>query len=364
MNNFIKKSFHIERLGTPTAKSPVQTLKRNIWPGLIICAIIGLACMIEGVYFPALSANLLAILLGFAARNLLSIPETLEPGIGVAAKRLLRWGVALLGLQVSLSTVLGLGWGVIITDICAVSITFVATFFLGRLLGIDEDLVTLIASGFSICGAAAVAGIQGTVKATEEKVAAAVALVVLFGTIMIGVGPLIYHLLGMSLGNGATLIGGSTHEVAQAAAAAGIAGGGALLTTAILVKLFRVALLAPVVFLLGIFRRKEVEIIDKHELYQEGTKVKRPALLPLFVVGFIILMFIATLNVIPKPIAANIKLLQQFFLTTAMFALGLGVHIKSLRKLGFKPLLLGLFSTIIIILVVLVCISLGLGARI
>lgn len=353
--NLIQKAIQIERLGTPSAKHPVHTppLHKNIWPGVMICSFVGILCMIEGYFYPTISPMLLAVLLGVVARNLLPIHGALEPGIGVAAKRMLRWGVVLLGLQVSLFSIISLGWGVIITDVIAVSITFIATFFIGRAMGIDEDLVSLIAAGFSICGAAAVAGIQGTIKATEEKVAAAVALVVLFGTLMIGIGPLLIHLLGLGTGNGATLIGGSTHEVAQAVAAAGIAGGGTLLATATVVKLARVALMAPVIFIFGIFKREETA----------KEESKRPPLLPLFVIGFILMMVIATFNIIPKAIAFDIKQIQQFFLATAMFGLGLGVHVKSLRKLGFKPLLLGFFSTVIIIIVVLSSISLGLGAH-
>lgn len=363
--NLLQKVIHIERLGTPSAKHPIHTPEtyKNVWPGVIVCSLVGMACIIEGFFFPALSSNLLAVLLGIAIRNFITIPDVFEPGIGVAAKRMLRWGVVLLGLQVSLFTIMSLGWGVIITDILAVGITFTSTFIIGRVMGIDEDLVLLIASGFSICGAAAVAGIQGTIKATEEKVAAAVALVVLFGTIMIGIGPLLIHLLGLGTGNGATLIGGSTHEVAQAVAAAGIAGGGSLLTTATIVKLARVALMAPVIFIVGLFRREESLIVSEH-LLDKDEKIKRPPLLPLFVIGFIVMMGIATFNIIPKNIAFGIKQVQSFFLATAMFGLGLGVHIKSLRKLGFKPIFLGLISTVIIILVVLTCINLGLGARV
>lgn len=360
----IQKMMESERLGTPSAKFPVTTPinDKKTWPGLLLCSIIGLACIVEGYFYPTLSPMLLAILLGMLGRNLLPVPLVLETGIGVAAKRVLRWGVVLLGLQVSLTTIVSLGWGVIVTDICAVSITFISTLIIGRLLGLDEDLVALIAAGFSICGAAAVAGIQGTIRATEEKVAAAVALVILFGTLMIGVGPLLVNLLGLDTANGATLIGGSTHEVAQMVAAAGIAGGGTLLTIATIVKLARVALMAPVIFVVGFFRREEEKAIQEKFL-SNGASIKRPPILPLFVVGFIVMMGIATLNIIPSNVAFGLKQLQQFFLATAMFGLGMGVHIKSLRKLGFKPVLLGLCSTIIIITVVLTCISLGLGAH-
>ena len=305
--------------------------------------------MLMGFALPSVSPLLVAIILGAVLRNVLPIPASLEPGITVAAKKVLRWGVVLLGLQVSLSTILDLGPGVLVVIICAVGITFFATLALGRMLKIDRDLTMLIAGGFSICGAAAVAGVQGAIRATEEKVAAAIALVVLFGTLMIPATVAIGAATGLGADQSGIFIGGSTHEVAQVVAAAGIAGGGPLLAIAVTVKLARVALLAPVV--------AGVSLAQTRRANASGTAdagAKRPPILPLFVVGFIAMMIVATLNIVPTPIMDAASHLQTFLLATAMFALGLGVHFKSLKKLGARPLLLGLLSTLVIIAVTLI----------
>lgn len=305
--------------------------------------------MLMGFALPSVSPLLVAIILGAVLRNVLPIPASLEPGITVAAKKVLRWGVVLLGLQVSLSTILDLGPGVLVVIICAVGITFFATLALGRMLKIDRDLTMLIAGGFSICGAAAVAGVQGAIRATEEKVAAAIALVVLFGTLMIPATVAISAATGLGADQSGIFIGGSTHEVAQVVAAAGIAGGGPLLAIAVTVKLARVALLAPVV--------AGVSLAQTRRANASGTAdagAKRPPILPLFVVGFIAMMIVATLNIVPTPIMDAASHLQTFLLATAMFALGLGVHFKSLKKLGARPLLLGLLSTLVIIAVTLI----------
>src|SRR5690625_933182 len=153
--------------------------------GLVFCAALGLASVLLGTAIPALSPLLIAIILGTVVRNVLPLPAAWEPGIAFAAKHVLRWGVVLLGLQISFKTIVDLGAGVLVLVVSAVAITFLATVLLGRALKVDSDLAVLIASGFSICGAAAVAGVQGAMKAAEEKVAAAIALVVLFGTVMI-----------------------------------------------------------------------------------------------------------------------------------------------------------------------------------
>ena len=299
---------------------------------------------------------LIAVVLGALWRNLIPVPAILEPGIAMAAKRVLRWGVVLLGLQLSLPAILALGPGVLLICVCAVAVTFFATLALGKVLGVDPELRLLIASGFSICGAAAVAGVQGAVKAPQEKVAAAVALVVLFGTLMIPAMPLLIGALGLSDGDAGTLIGGATHEVAQVVAAAGIAGGGAILAVAVPVKLARVVLMAPVVAGVSLVMRRK-----------NGAPVagqKRPPILPLFVVGFVAMVLVATTGLVPAPVLDATKVLQQLLLATAMFALGLGVNVKSLIKLGIRPVVLGLLSTLVIIAVVLIGIALGAGARV
>ena len=299
---------------------------------------------------------LIAVVLGALWRNLIPVPAILEPGIAMAAKRVLRWGVVLLGLQLSLPAILALGPGVLLICLCAVAVTFFATLALGKVLGVDPELRLLIASGFSICGAAAVAGVQGAVKAPQEKVAAAVALVVLFGTLMIPAMPLLIGALGLSDGDAGTLIGGATHEVAQVVAAAGIAGGGAILAVAVPVKLARVVLMAPVVAGVSLVMRRK-----------NGAPVagqKRPPILPLFVVGFVAMVLVATTGLVPAPVLDATKVLQQLLLATAMFALGLGVNVKSLIKLGIRPVVLGLLSTLVIIAVVLIGIALGAGARV
>ncbi|PFG29001.1 YeiH family protein [Corynebacterium renale] len=323
-----------------------STHHHSVWPGLIVCAVIGLVCIGLSKLVPNLSAMLVAIILGVVARNTINIPVAFDKGIGVAAKSVLRWGVVLLGLQVSLGEILGLGWGVLITVIACVAITFVSTIALGKALKVDHELTTLIAAGFSICGAAAVAGAQGVVRATQEKVAAAVALVVLFGTLMIPSGLLIINVFGLGDTGAGIFIGGSTHEVAQVVATGGIAGGGALLTTAITVKLARVACLAPVIMSLSATQKKG------------PAEDSRPPLLPLFVVGFIAMMLIATTGWVPESVMGVAHFLQQFLLATAMFALGLGVHFKSLIKLGGRPVILGALSTVIICAVALIGVAL------
>lgn len=308
-------------------------------PGMVVASGAALVCILLTGVLRGVSPLLLAIVLGALWRNLLPVPQILDKGFALVARTFLRSGVVLLGLQLSVPAVLSLGPTVLLTALAAVTVTFGATLLLGSLLGVDRDLTQLIAGGFSICGAAAVAGLQGVVRASEEKVASAIALVVLCGTTMIPVSVAIVGLAEMTTQTAGTFIGASVHEVAQVVAAAGIAGGEEMLAVAVPVKLARVILLAPLVLLVSVTTRKNSATTGTH----------RPPLVPLFVLGFLAAILIATSGWVPTPVLDTAKLLQQFLLAAAMFALGAGVRIRALIGLGWRPLVLALTSTLVIV---------------
>ena len=253
----------------------------------------------------------------------------------------------LLGLQLALGDILSLGWRVIVGVILVVTLSLLGTLAMARLLGISRPLSVLIACGFSICGAAAVAGVEDIADADEEEVATAIALVVLFGTLMIPLAPLAAHAMGMGEVAGGTWIGACTHEVAQVVAAAGAYGASAL-SVAVIVKLTRVVLLAPVAVALSLAARSRGTL-------REGTK--RPPVVPLFVVGFLVMVGLGSLHIMPPQALAGVKLLQTGLLAAAMFALGLGVKIKGLISVGGKPVLLGAMSTVWIALLALAMVA-------
>ena len=309
-------------------------------PGLLLCLLVGALCMFASHYANGLSALLLAIVLGALWRNIAPIPQAFEAGTAIAGKQLLRLGIVLLGLQLSLHTIFGLGPGALLVVALSVGVTFLATLWIGKKLGIDLQQRLLIATGFSICGAAAVAGTENVIKAKQEQVATAIGLVVLFGTLMIPLMPAVGLLLGMEERSIGMLIGASTHEVAQVVAASGSVGAGAL-AVAVTVKLARVVLLAPIIAGVGLYMRR-------NQLVQGG---KNPPLIPLFVLGFLAAAVLRTTGVLPEILLSAAASLQTLLLAAAMFALGLGVHLRGMLKSGGRALLLGLLATLVIITV-------------
>jgi len=305
-------------------------------PGLSLCVAAGLVSLLLHGVLPQVSPLLLAIALGVVVANVRTLPETMASGVAVAGRRLLRVGIVLLGLSVPLQAVLALGAGVLLLVVAVVAGGIILTLACGKALGVPPAQRLLIACGFSICGAAAVAAVSGVVDADDEDTAAAIALVVVFGTAMIGVAPLLGAALGLGFDARGVLAGASIHEVAQVVAAGGVIGSGAL-AVAVLVKLARVLLLAPVMAGIGLWQRRQSR--------DRSTGGQQPPLVPLFVVGFLAAVTARSFGVLPQGVLDVAAQVQTLLLATAMFALGLGVRVSGLRRLGPRPVVLGALST-------------------
>jgi len=330
---------------TTTPEARPTTVQPSIWIGIGLSAVAAGIAWAIGLLVPGLSAMLVAIVLGAALANVLPADHRLmvaaRPGLAISARRLLRAGVVLLGLQLVLGDILALGWPTVVGVVVIVAGTMAATLAMGRLLKVGATQTLLIAGGFSICGAAAVAGIDGVLaKRKDEEAATAVALVVVFGTLMIALMPSLAFALHLDPRTAGIWTGASTHEVAQVVAAAGIIGPDAL-KVAVLVKLARVLMLAPVLAVIS-FRQRSAGL-------EPGAT--RPPLVPLFVAGFIAMVVIRSLGVLPPVVVDIAKLVQGWLLGAAMFALGTSVHSSVLRRTGVRPVLLAAAATAVVLLI-------------
>lgn len=319
---------------TSTRLPPETTSVRSRWPGLGLTVGAAAVALVGQKVLPTVSPLLIAIVLGIALTNLWTIPESFAPGMKVAAQRFLRLGIVMLGLQLALGDILALGPRMILVVLLIVGLGIGGTLVIGRSLGVPPMQRLLIACGFSICGAAAVAAVDGAVDAGEEDTASAIGLVVVFGTAMIGIVPGVLGVLDLSSRQQGLIAGGSIHEVAQVVAAGGVIGGGAL-ASAVVVKLARVLMLAPVILTLGVIRRRGASSLTG----------KRPPLVPLFIMGFLAAALTRTFVPLSPELLEGGKVVQTVLLSAAMFALGCGVRVSALKRLGGRPVLLGALST-------------------
>ncbi|MDN6327824.1 MAG: putative sulfate exporter family transporter [Brachybacterium sp.] len=319
--------------------SPRPLLRPSASPGVLLTLAVAVLSILLSQVLPGVSALIIAILLGIAVANLTALPPSLSPGLSVAAKKFLRAGIVLLGLQVALGDLLALGAPMLAVVVAVVAGGILGTLALGRALGVEKDLTLLVACGFSICGAAAVAAAAGVTDPEdehEERTITAIALVVLCGTLMIAAVPAVAAALELAPETAGLWAGASIHEVAQVVAAGGALGGAAL-TVAVIVKLARVLMLAPVMAVLSLQQRREGAA--------EGT---RPPLVPLFVLGFLAMVLLRSVAPLPAAVLDLGGLAQTGLLAAAMFALGTGVKVRNLLQVGARPLALAALSTLLV----------------
>ncbi|WP_170931376.1 putative sulfate exporter family transporter [Aeromicrobium sp. PE09-221] len=240
-------------------------------------------------------------------------------------KTVLRIGVILLGLRLSVASVVEIGAVGVLIVVATIVATYSATQLAGRWLGVDEDLRTLIAVGFSICGAAAIAGVQDLVRARREAAAQAVAMVTLFGSAMILLVPAVSELLGLSDRQTAVWAGASIHEVAQVVAAASAAAPLAV-GIAVSVKLLRVCALAPMSLVVA----------------QQAGGVRG---IPWFVIGFVVAVPIRSTGWVPQDLLDIADLATTALLAAGMFALGLGVRLSTVVRGTARLAVLSTVST-------------------
>ena len=230
---------------------------QNIWPGLALTALIAAMAFVVQRFTPlsVLSPIILSIALGFGLRSFVRLPESVRPGAAFSMRKVLRFAIITLGLQLTGSQFSAVG----VTGMAIVAATLVATFMftvlLGGLIGVDRRLSELIAAGTSICGASAVIA-TNTVTRAPEDVAYAIACVTVFGSIAMFTYPSLPGLLHLDPHAFGLWAGASIHEIAQVVAAA-YQDGEAAGEFGTIAKLARVILLAPVVILLGVLTARK-----------------------------------------------------------------------------------------------------------
>ncbi|MGP4022379.1 YeiH family protein [Actinomadura sp. 3N407] len=310
--------------------------RRRAGPGIAVAAGGAAVAMAINLLVPALSALTVAVLIGVLAGG--ALPAVTAHGLRQATRTFLRAGVVLLGLQLSLTEVLRLGPGLLAVVVVTVLLAFTGTLALGRLLGVSHGLGLMVATGFSICGASAIVAMDSVARSEKEDVATAVTLVTLYGGAAIAAVPFLgASVLGLDPGTLGMWAGLSVHEVAQVVAAASPAGAAAV-GTAVIVKLTRVVLLAPMVAGMGVLERRAGGADGR----------KRPPIVPPFVAGFLAMLLLRSADVVPDPVLTGAKELSTVLLAAAMFGLGTSVRVRALLRTGRRGLLLGALSTVLV----------------
>ena len=287
----------------------------------------GLSPLIVGIIIGMLYANTL--------RN--HLPKEWAPGIIFSSRNILRVAIVFYGFRVTFQQIGAIGIEGLIVSTIMLSSTFILGTWLGqKLFGLDRDTSILVAAGSSVCGAAAVLATEPVIEAEPYKSAIAVGTVVVFGTAAMFLYPALYK-TGIAQMDSAAFglyAGGTIHEVAQVVAA-GTAIGEDAARIAVIVKMTRVMMIAPLLIILGLILSTSARRQGK-----AGGKLK--LVIPWFAVWFIVMSGVHSLHLIPANIVAGINLVDTFLLTMAMTALGMETNAAKFKQAGVRPVLLAL----------------------
>jgi uncharacterized integral membrane protein (TIGR00698 family) len=316
------------------------------FPGLLLAgagaaAGFGIHAILPG--FPWLTASLvLGVLVGCVPPVRPSLDGLFGPGLVFSARRLLRLGIVVLGLQLSLTDIARLGWLTIVAIVVLVGVSFVICWLIARAFRLEGDQAVLFAAGFSICGVSAV-GAMSAARGTDSKdTGTPITLVTLFGTLAIVVLPALAPLLGLTDVQFGHWVGASVHDVGQVVATAQTFGAAAL-AAAVVVKLTRVLMLAPMVAITSLDTRRR----------GAGTGV-RPAIVPLFILGFLALVLVRTFVPLPEVVFDVANTVQSVLLAMALFGIGASLRLEQLVRSSARGLGAGLVSWVVLL-------GLGLG---
>lgn len=309
----------------------------NMLHGVLLIALFSCAAFYIGD-FPwvkslSFSPMIVGIVLGMLYANSLRnrLPATWVPGILFCSKRVLRLGIVLYGFRLTFQDVLAVGAPALLIDAVVVTVTICGGVLLGRLLKMDRGIALLTSVGSGICGAAAVLGAESTIRARPYKTAVAVSTVVIFGTISMFLYPVLYRhgIVSLTPEQMGIYTGATLHEVAHVVGA-GNAMNGEISDAAIIVKMIRVMMLAPVLLVMSLLLARRTK----------GGAGRAKVTIPWFAFGFLAVIGFNSLDLLPEAAVAGINSFDTFLLTMAMTALGAETSIEKFKRAGAKPFLL------------------------
>lgn len=317
----------------------------NLLPGVLISVTVGLAAKFISEHYGA-PVMLMALLLGMAFAFLAEEGTNTAEGIEFASKKILRFGVALLGLGITVQQIMALGAEVFVLTLFAVLLTIAMGLVLSRVLGRRTGFGLLIGGAVAICGASAALAISSVLPKSdtlERDTVFTVIAVTLLSTVAMILYPVISGWLGFADVEAGVFLGTTIHDVAQVVGA-GYTVSDTAGETATFVKLLRVALLVPVVIVLS--------LIFSHQ--HHGS---RSLPIPVFVLGFAALVIAASLSLIPDAVKQLLLDLSRWCLITAIAALGMKTSLKKLGDVGGTAIALVCVLTILLAGFVLVCLQ-------
>ncbi len=324
----------------PVQLTPVPTLPHRlgrraleVWPGVAACVLIAVAATFIGRIVPILGAAVPAIVIGVAIALVRRPHERLRAGIAYSSKFLLQCAVVLLGAQLSLVSIFQVGLESLPVMLSSLAVCLFGAWAIGRAMGIEPRLRTLIGVGTGICGASAIAAVAPVIGAASAEVAYAISTIFLFNILAVVIFPAIGHLLNMDPHTFGLFAGTAVNDTSSVVATASVFSALAL-GYAVVVKLVRTLMIIPITVTLA--------VVEARRDAGSGMSARQIGkLVPWFLIGFLVVAVIHSLGVITPGLQSFLVAASIFLIAVALAAIGLSTDAAALRRAGLRPLLLG-----------------------
>ncbi len=316
----------------------MRALGRNfvaVLPGTAICVAIALSAIAIQLVeerlssHPYVEALVLAILLGGALRSAWQPGPAFIPGIAFSGKFLLEVAVMLLGASISLGAIAASGPTLLAGIVATVALAIAASYAICQLLGLPQRISILIACGNSICGNSAIAAVAPVIGASSDDIVSSIAFTAILGVVVVLALPLTFLLVDLNQTQYGALAGLTVYAVPQVLAAT-VPIGVVATHVGTLVKLVRVLMLGPVVVALSLVAAR----LDGSNASATSHKPGLSGLVPWFIVGFLLLATARSLGLIPDAVIRPVTMISGLLTVLSMAALGLGVDVRVIGRLG------------------------------
>lgn len=312
----------------------------NILPGIVICLIIGIISEVLGKKFSTVGAATFAIFIGIVAGNTIFKGKKYDEGTKFAEKDLLNYSIVLMGANLNLKEIMGLGFNGLFFIILQMTLTIIVTYWIGRRLKFNEKYCLLMASGNAVCGSSAIGATAPVVKANDSDKVIAITIVNVIGTILMILLPFITS----ALYNNETLhtsamMGGILQSVGQVIGSAKFVSDD-VVNLATVFKIIRIILLVGVVLVYEKIDLTADEVPHEHDEVIHIDK-KRKINIPWFITGFFIICLLYTIGFVPQAVSKLFKWISSNFEIIALAGIGMRVKISDLVKEGPLAMLYG-----------------------
>lgn len=328
--------------------------KHRLIPGFLILVGVAVTASATAAELPFGNALVFAVIAGAIIANTVDIPDWATPGLRLH-KLLLETGIVLLGAQLTLQQVVTAGPVIILLAMTAVAFGLLFVELLSRqVFGLSSKISSLLAAGSSICGVSAVVAVAGSIDAREEQIAYAAGTILLFDAVTLVVFPVVGGMFDMSgklFGVWAGLSMFSTGPVAAAGFThSEVAGRWATITKLVRNSFIGIAAVAYSLWYTA-DSTTNGRSIDLSELWGEFPK---------FLVGFLLVMGIANVGVIPSAQLSSLEAVSDWLFLLAFAGLGFDIRASEMKTAGIRPFLTVLFYLITVSVLMFGAVSLAL----